>query len=177
MSNESKREPHGCFKDFSELNGRRKQDVIVGDSPDARIERFRFRSKILNNWPSQGHTKYKEGYIRFENGKKFDLANQTVGGKPAFLFVVTPKMDILWHRQTRENEIKGRFDKMPPQDKLAASRLTQELTNSEVDNYFWGESRFLELLPALSVSQLDDLAELFALAPDGHKATASPVPP
>ncbi|MGO8733194.1 MAG: hypothetical protein ACLQVM_10410 [Terriglobia bacterium] len=174
MLNESKREPFECLKSFSELNGRRKQGVIVGDNPDARIAKFRFRSRIVNNWPSQGHAKYKAGYIKFENGKKFDLANQTVGGKPAFLFLVTRETDILWRRQTRENEIKDRVDKMAQEDRLAATELIQKLTDSKVDNYFFGQYRFFELLPALSVSQLDDLAELFALPSDGQKGTASP---
>jgi hypothetical protein len=121
-----------------------------------------------------GTRKIQKRYIRFENGKKFDLANETVDGKPAFLFVVTPEIRILWRRQIRENEIKDRFGNMAPEDKLAATQLVQKLTDSHVDNYFFGEFRFLELLPALSVSQLDDLANVFALPSDGQKGTASP---
>ena len=174
MFNESKREPFGCLKSFSELNGRRKQDVIVGDNRDARIAKFRFRSRIVNNWPSQGHARYKAGYIKFENGKKFDLANQTVGGKPAFIFLVTREIYILNRRRTLENEIRDRVGKMPPKDKLAATQLIQECTDSDVDNYFFGDFRFLELLPALSLPQLEELAELFAQRSDGQKSVAGP---
>jgi hypothetical protein len=174
MSNESKREPYGCLKDVSQLNGRRKQDVIVGDNTDARIAQFYFRSRIKKNRQSLRNGRFKAGYIEFQNGKKLDLANQTVDTKPAFIFLVTREVHILWRRRTHVNEIKDSVGKNPPEDKLAATQLIQELAGSEVDNYFFGEFRFLDLLPALSVSQLEELAELFAQRWDGEKSVTCP---
>jgi hypothetical protein len=174
MLNEPKREPFGCLKSFSHLNGREKQDLIVGDNTDARIAKFRFRSRVKHNWPSQWHSRYKSGYIKFENWKKFDLENQTVGGKPAFLFLVTPEIYILWYRQTLENKIKDSADEMAPNDRFAAAQLIQSLADLKADNQSLGQSSFLALLPALSVSQLEDLTELFDMPWDKQNGAASP---
>ena len=105
MLNESKREKFGCLKDFSHLNGRRKQHVIVGDNPDARIAKFLFRTKDENNKKSQWHTRHTDGYLELENGKILDLRKQTIRGKAVFLFPDTPEIYILWRRQTLENKI------------------------------------------------------------------------
>jgi len=97
---EFRNEPFGCLKSFSDLNGWQKQNVIVGDNEDARIANFSFKGRVAHGWPSQWHTRYKYGYIEFENGKRFDLAKQTIGGKRVFLFLATPQIDIQWRRQT-----------------------------------------------------------------------------
>jgi hypothetical protein len=162
------------LKSFSHLNGREKQYVIVGDNPDARIAKLWFLSRILHNWPSQWHSRYKSGYIKFENWKKFDLENQTVGGKPAFLFLVTPEIYILWRRQTLENKIKDSVNDMVPNDRFAAAQLIQSLADLKADNQSLGQSGFLALLPALSVSQLEDLTELFDMPRDKQKGAPSP---
>jgi hypothetical protein len=176
MVNESKWEPYACLKDLSQLNGRRKQGVMVGDNTDARIARFCFDSSVEKNRQSVRNGKFKGGYIGFQNGKKFDLANQTVDGKPAFIFLFTREIDILWRRQTLGDEIKNRVDKMSPRDKLAATQLIQKLADAEVDNHFFGDFRYLGLFPALSLSQLEDLAQLFAMPSDGHKSVAWSAP-
>ena len=174
MLNEPKREPFGCLKSFSHLNGREKQDLIVGDNTDARIAKFRFWSTVKHNWPSQWHSRYKGGYIKFENGKKFDLENQTIGNKPGFLFPVTLEIYILWRRQTPENKIKHSVNETAPNDRFAAMQLIQEIADLKADNQSLGQSSFLALLPALSVSQLEDLAELFDMPWDKQKGAASP---
>lgn len=173
MLNEPKREPFGCLKSFSHLNGREKQYIIVGDNPDARIARFWFLSRVLHNWPSQWHTRYKDGYIEFGNWKTFDLANRTIEGKPVFLFPVTPEIEILWRRQTLENKIKDPVNDMVANDRFAALQLIQEIAHLEADNQSLGQSNFLAVA-ALSVSQLEDLAELFDMPCDKQKGSASP---
>jgi hypothetical protein len=174
MLKEPKREPFGCLKSFSHLNGREKQYVIVGDNPDARIAKLWFLERILHNWPSQWHSRYKGGYIEFENWNKFDLKNQTVGGKPSFLFLVTPEIYILWRRQTLENKIKDSVNDMAQNDMFAAAQIIQSLADLIAFNQSLGQSSFLALLPALSVSQLEDLAELFDMPWDKQNGTASP---
>ncbi len=173
MSNENKREPFGCLISFSHLNGRYKQYVIVGDNPDARITKFLFRSKVENNWPSQWHTRYKDGYIKFENWEKFDLAKQTIRGKSVFLFPDTPEIYILWVRQTLEDKIKASVDKMAPKDKSTAMQLIQKLVDSAIHNHPFGKRLVLELLQALSVSQLEDLADQFGEPQGGQTGTGS----
>jgi len=174
MLNEPKRETFGCLKSFSHLNGRERQYVIVGDNPDARIANFWFLSRILHNWPSQWHSRYKGGYIEFEKWKKFDLENRTIEGKPAFLFLVTPEIYILLRRQTLENKIKDSVNEMAPNDRFAAAQLIHSLADLKANNQSLGQSSFLALLPALSVSQLEDLAELFDMPWHKQNSTASP---
>ena len=70
MLYDQKRQWFECLKSFSHLNGRKKQEIVVGDNADARIAKFWFRDRVKHNWPSQWHTRYKGGYIEFENGEK-----------------------------------------------------------------------------------------------------------
>lgn len=173
MLNDEKSEWFECLKTFSHLNGREKQEIIRGDNPDARIAKFQFRDRVKHNWPSQWHTRYKWGYIEFENRKKFDLANQTIGGMPAFLFPITPEIDILWRRQILENRIKRSMNEMTPNDRLAAGQLVQELAGPSGDIQSFGRSASLALLSALSLSELEGLAGLFHMPSDKH-GSASP---
>jgi hypothetical protein len=170
MLNDEKKQWFHCLKSFFHLIGRERQDLIVGDNADARIAKFRFRSRVKHNWPSQWHTRYKRGYMEFENGKKFDLENQTIGGKPAFLFAVTPEIDILWRRQTFENKIKRSMNEMTPNDRLAAAQLVQELADPRGDIQPFGRSASLALLAGLSLSELEGLAGLFDMPSDEHRA-------
>ena len=63
---------------------------------------------------------------------------------------------------------------MVPNDRLAAAQLIQSLADLKADNKSLGQSSFLALLPALSVSQLEDLAELFDMPWHKQNSTASP---
>lgn len=175
MLSEFQNEPFGCLKSSSDLNGRRKQNVIVGDNADARKANFLFKSRVAHNWPSQQHSRYKAGYIEFENGKRFDLANQTIGGKRVFLLLATPEIDLLWRRQTLEYQIRDCVDKMAPNDKVSATQLVRELADPKVHDKRLRPYPFPAALGALSVSQLEDLGELLAMQCDDQKAAPSAV--
>ena len=174
-----------CLKDFSHLNGRRKQQIAVGDTADARTARFLVLDRVRHNWPSQWHSRYKHGYIEFfEYHKKFDLQNQTIGGKEVFLFTVTPEIKIRYSRQTFEGKIMRRMNEMARNDRSAAERLIQELADPKGCNQFFRWSGAHTLLPALSLSELGDLAELFDMTAErtksvptaaGQSAEAAPV--
>jgi hypothetical protein len=56
---------------------------------------------------------------------------------------------------------------MPPEDKLVATQLIQELTDSEIQHHSFGHQQVLDL-GALSTSQLKDLAALFAVPSHGQ---------
>jgi len=171
MINEQSNKWHECLKDFSHLNGREKQHVAVGDSTDARTGRFLLLLRVKHNWPSKWRTRYKRGYIEFfENHKKFDLQNETMGGKKVFLFDVTPEIYNLWCRQTLEEKIMGRMNKMALYERSAAVQLIHELADSKGCNQFFRRSGGHALLPALSLSQLSDLAELFDMPDDRRKS-------
>jgi hypothetical protein len=63
---------------------------------------------------------------------------------------------------------------MAPNDRFAAAQLIQSLADLKADNQSLGQSSFLALLPALSVSQLEDLTELFDMPWDKQNGAASP---
>jgi hypothetical protein len=52
--------------------------------------------------------------------------------------------------------------------------IIQGIADLKADNQSLGQSSFLALLPALNVSQLEDLAELFDMPWDKQKGAASP---
>jgi len=163
-----------CLKAFDHLNGREKQHIAVGDSADARTARFLFLAHVKHNWPSQWRTRYKDGYIEFEeNRKKFDRQKQTIRGKPVFLFIVTPEIYILWRRQTLEDKIKHSMNEMSADDRLAAAHLVRELAGSKDGNQAIRRPPLHAHLLALSVSELEGLAGLFEM-PSGRLAVASP---
>jgi hypothetical protein len=193
MLTEQKRIRFERLKTFSHLNGRKKQELMVGYNTDRGIAEFWFRSRVKHNWRSQWHTRYKCGYVEFENGKIFDLENQTIDSKRVFLFPITPEVDILWHRQTLEDKINCSIDEMRlVADRLAAAQLIQETAAPKGDNQSFGRpaslapslglsmsdgsnpllswyvDASLALLPALSLSQLEDLAELFDMPSDAR---------
>ena len=171
MSYEKNNNWYECLKDFSHLNGREKQQIAVADSADARTGRFLFLDRVKHNWPSQWHTRYKCGYIEFfENYKKFDLQNQTIGGNKVFLFPITPQIHNLHSRQTFGEKIIHSMNEMAPNDRSAAERLIHDLADPKGCNRFFRWSDAYALLPALSLSQLRDLAELFDVPHDGHKS-------
>ena len=171
MLNEKNNKWYECLKDFFHLNGREKQQIAVADSADARTGRFLFLDRIKHKWPSQWRTRYKRGYIEFfENHKKFDLQNQTIGGKRVFLFNVTPEIYNLRCRQTFEEKIMRRMNEIAPNERSASERLIHELADSKGCDQFFRWSDAHALLPALSLSQLGDLAELFDMPNDGRRS-------
>lgn len=174
MLNELKREKFGCLTSFSHLNGREKQKIIVGNKPDARIAKFLYCTRINYDKKSRRNTRHPAGYLELENGKKFDLAKQTIRGKSVFLFPNIPEIYILWHRQTLENKIKASVDKMGAKDKFAAAQPIQKFIDSAMHNHSFRQHHVIDLLSALSVSQLEDLAEQFAEPRDGQSGSASP---
>lgn len=173
MLSESQNETFRCLKSFSSLNGWKKQEVIVGDNGDARIAGFQFKSKVAHHYRTHWPTRYKAGYITFENGRRFDVANQTIRGKGVFLFLISPEIDILWRRQTLEFQIRDSVGKMPPKDKVAATQLIRELADPEVSRWRFPRYPFPAALRALSVPQLEDLAALFATVGGNQKALVS----
>jgi hypothetical protein len=171
MLNEKNNKWYESFKDFSHLNGRKKQQIAVADSADARTGRILFLDKVKLNWPSQWHTRYERGYIEFlENHKKFDLQKQTIDGKKVFLFPVTPQIHNLYSRQTFEEKIIHSMNEMAPNDRSAAERLIHDLADPKGCDRFLRWSDVYALLPALGLSQLRDLAELFDVPNDDHKS-------
>lgn len=167
MSVEFQSETFGCLKNFTTL--RRGQIVYVGHNPDARMTKYMLKGTVTHNWPSQWHTRYKDGYIEIEfeaKRRRFDIANQTMRDKQVFLFRPTPEIDILWRRLTLEHHIQECVDKISPNDMPAAKQLVQELADPKVHDKRLRRYPFPVALRGLSMSQLEDLGELLAVACD-----------
>ncbi len=166
MTNNSEQEKFVCLTHFSFLNGRRKQWVLVGDNPDARLANFWFRTRVINNWPSQWHTRYKQGYIKFENGERFDLETNSIRGKRVFIFEDSHEVYIRYRRQILGKAIRDALDSIPPSDRMDAMRQIHEQTKAALPNRCFGLLQVQALLLALSVSQLENLEQIIGKSTD-----------
>jgi hypothetical protein len=172
MLNDSQLNLYACLKEFRNLNGWHKQEVIVGDHPDARVARFFLRDRVKNNWSTHWRTRYTGGYIRFQYSRKiFDCAKQTIDGDPAYIFRCTPVTDILWRRQMATRKIEESIEKAFQRDKATIEELIWEISGSVGRAY---RPRYLrhqvtQVLSDLSVGDLEDLATLLAI-PNGSQA-------
>jgi hypothetical protein len=179
----SENEIFGCIKDFTKLkgrrNGRRKpqgDEVIIGDRPDVRIANLLFATSVSNNWPSQRQNRFPRGYIKFENGKRFDLANQTVDGRPVYLFRfrLNDVTRDFWRAQMAKNKIRHWIKAANDKDAFAMEELIGELRGQKPS--FWSRSYTERYIcdclegPALGVTQLEQLAALVA-APSSSEDT------
>ena len=66
---------------FSKRKLRKGIRLAVANNSDLRIADFDFESTVMNNWPSQGHSHFPAGYLKFSNGKIFDLHNVNISKK------------------------------------------------------------------------------------------------
>jgi hypothetical protein len=112
------------IEDFSKcnLNGRKRNRIVVSNHADPRIMDFDFESQVFCNWPSQKHYIYPEGFVEFYNGKKFDRRNKTIWGVPKYLFF-SNDVKIYWERYRAEKEIREALDILSDEDLYAAVEL------------------------------------------------------
>lgn len=162
----------GSTKTFTYLSGRRSQVVVVGDHPDARCASFLYKTSIKNSWPSQWHSKYSKGYIRFTNGKIFDLEKEAIDCRPAYIFPWSKDIEFLYRRQTSEQTILEAFDELCSEDKKALAKLIVETAGlgdkpwfCSMAGDFWvsNQKQVQPYLQTLSLRQLEDLAALLAI--------------
>jgi hypothetical protein len=80
-----------AIRDFpkSTFNGRERNELFLGDAPDTRICEILLAVKVLQNHPSQWHSRFPNGYIRLFTADKrriyFDRRG-SVDGNPRYLF-------------------------------------------------------------------------------------------
>src|ERR1017187_10386662 len=82
------------FNTFRQLKRGRK--VFLGDKSDPRNCKYLKEATVEHNWPSHWHSRFPGGYILLSvNDEKmyFDLAQQTVYGKPAYIFAATKEVE------------------------------------------------------------------------------------
>ncbi len=163
MLNEMTREPYGCLTSFSHLNGRTKQEVVVGTHPVARLGKLLFNDKVKRHYRTHRPSKHNVDCIAFENGKRFDVLNQTINGKQRYIFPCTLEIDFLWRRQLAKDKVMGFPANASAEAKAVAAELIWERLplNGRVplSRRFW-EEQAVAALDALSVRELEDLAAL-----------------
>ncbi|HEV2381187.1 MAG TPA: hypothetical protein VG206_15505 [Terriglobia bacterium] len=158
----------GCMKDFRHLNGRRKQIVVIANEPDIRTSKFLCKTRVKHYYPSQWHTRYRQGYMEFENSQKFDLETESVNGKRVYLFEFTQCVEIVFLRQTAKNTILETLRKAPDAEREPMADLMAEQAGFKTHSMWflgsWAEESVHSYLEALSLRQLEDLAGLFISA-------------
>lgn len=78
---------------------KRGRKVFLGDKSDPRNCKYLKEAIVEHNWPSQWHSRFPGGYILLSvNGekKRFDLAQQNVYGKPAYIFPATKEVERIF---------------------------------------------------------------------------------
>lgn len=172
MPEDSKSRKFGSINDFRHLNGWQKQEVIIGDRPDARIANFLFKTSVEHNWPSQWRAKYRGGYIKLGpevwpdghkgNGKIFDLANQTIDAAATYMFPHNRLTEILWRKQIAKNTIRDWTKQAGDKDVIALAQLVAESTGLRPPYPCRALAAELvyDCLEALSVIQLEEFAAL-----------------
>jgi len=160
----------GPFKrvtNFGELNGRKKQRVLIGDQPHLLECRSLELTRVKHNWPSQWHSKYPGGYIIFDNGKRFAIFQQTIDEKPVFLFWFNEFTEVFYERFKAERSILTHLKKLPEEHAGALKHLVFELSGEKglpADFIpFIPLSGVLKYLMRLSVAQLQDVDALLSI--------------
>jgi len=157
--------PYSCVRNFNSLNGRRKQEVVIGDTADARAANFLYRTSVKHNWPSQWHTKHKEGYIEFANGIIFDLGSQTVEGNRVYIFCFNREIEILYRKQVAKSKILDYVRTADPERLKTCAGLIVHLSGptNKLQVCFIGPNEIAALLDTLSLRELESLPAELAL--------------
>jgi len=131
---------------------------------------FDFESTIFRNWQSQSHRRYPDGYIQFNNGKKFDRYRQTISGVPKFLFDYD-EARVYWEVSRERKRLFDALNTLHDGDLRAmAELLVQLVTPTAVLRDLRGgrarvEAEVASYLPALGMSQLRELTAAVIVIP------------
>lgn len=139
--------------------------VFLGDQPDARTCTFLEGVRIAKNWPSQWHSRYPKGYIGFEDGRHLDLAREQIAGAPAYLFPRNPAIMVICRRLEVENRLLRRLAGCTTEELVVIAQLVSEVAGTPASSMVylhpgWAERTIRERLMALSIRELETLADL-----------------
>jgi hypothetical protein len=135
-----------CVAEFWRLgDGRDNMKVVIGDSPDFRTAEDSFEDRILNNRPSQWHTRYPSGYIRVERTRKlFDLEDGTIDGNKRYIFPFG-KVGMEFLMQHARRAIIDRMNSAQREDWITLNRIV--LDEIPVVEEFEAEHRWFLTTP------------------------------
>lgn len=164
--------------DFSKknLSGWEFNRVVVGNNPDPRSCDFEFCSNVLHNWPSQWRSVFREGYIQFSNGKRFDRAAQSISRSRKYLYF-WKDVRVWWEFSVERQRLTQNLNGLNDEDFIAAIKLIEE--RSRLAEKFMmtdraaAERAASQLLFALGIGDLKDFNALLATGERCHD-TLSP---
>jgi|SRR6266487_3543535 len=131
MNWENKTNAFSCLKNFSHLNGRRKQKVFIGDHPDARAANVLKWERIKRYWLSHRCKRRPLSLIEFQSWEKFDPATQTIKGERAYIFPSTREIESYSRRKTADQQIRDSVNgNLPGEDRNTAWELLSDLVHA-----------------------------------------------
>lgn len=155
------------------LSGWEFNRVVVGNSPDPRSCDFEFCSYVLHNWPSQWRSVFREGYIQFSNGKRFDRAAQTIGGTRKYLFF-WKDVRVWWELSVERKQLVQNLNGLNDGDFVAAAKLIEEGSRPaerfKLNDRAAAQRATDQLVFALGIGDLKDFNALIAT---GERSSAT----
>jgi hypothetical protein len=138
--------------------------VIVGDTPDIRTCTRLYQDRIVHNWPSQGHSRYPDGYIILASGRKYDRKRGKIDGQQAFIFFpVTEDMVVIFQKHVWKEKIIARLDSAPDAELRVIFELFCERAGRQLKGWCSRDSAeryIVSQLEAISSQELRDLAAI-----------------
>ena len=125
-----------AIKDFRQLH--RGQKVFLGYEFNLKNCKYLRAATVEHNWPSHWHSRFPNGYILLfvVNGEKtykkyFDLTDETIKGKPRYIFAATKEVETIYFAKCAEKE----------KSVDASKVLIAEGNNNFALGNFWGAAK------------------------------------
>jgi hypothetical protein len=117
--------------------------VFVGRGPlgDARDCRLSPEMTVLHNRSYTWTCHHPRGYLVMSDRSIFDRQARTIAGEPAFIFLATDKLRLLWKAQNERDAILARASQLADPDFIALGELVAGLVEPSWPH--WIKSRNL----------------------------------
>ncbi len=149
-------------------------EVIVADAADIRTCTRLYRDRIAHNWPSQGHSRYPDGYIILASGKKYDRKRLRINGEEAFIFRVSEDAEIILAKHNLKGKIIAMLDIASDEEFRVIYELFCESAGQQCVGRWWprdsAERYIVSQLEAMGLRELRDWAALL----EGPASSATP---
>ena len=156
-----------CIENLNSLKVTKncKPVVALGDSPDGRTATYLLKTRVVHNWPSQMHYRFKDGFIQLETGQVYDRYQRTIDGKKVFIFSFNEDIEILYLRYSLKEQIFCALDEFSKDDLFAVYEILDDFPDLRYIMWREGvENAILLRMETMSLAGLRDLAALLTLA-------------
>jgi len=159
------------------INGERRNHLVVGNNEDPRTGGFDFESTVSKNWPSQRSWQFPKGYLELANGKRLSLQDHTIDGVKKYLFPFRI-VGNLFEMDINKRRIIELLNVLNDRDYFAAVELIEEeaLASPRLSGLrAWLEQMVPVHLHALGRTQLSRLRDLLELDNGCQKSSSAPI--